>query len=101
MHTAFPDWQNKPLLSITKDKIVNRHTVLGEERGQAYANLSMRLIRALFNFAAGQYEDLQGRSLISENPTKRLSQTRAWYRVDRRQTFIKSHAKQLEERFVV
>jgi integrase len=26
-----------------------------------------------------------------ENPVKRLSQTRAWYRVDRRQTFIKSH----------
>jgi len=91
MQTVFPDWLNKPLLSITKDKIVNRHTMLGEKSGQAYANLSMRLIRALFNFAAGQYEDLQGRSLITENPTKRLSQTRAWYRVDRRQTFIKSH----------
>lgn len=91
IHAAFSDWQNKPLLAITKDKIVARHTMLGKERGQAYANLSMRLIRALFNFAAGQYEDSHGHSLINENPTKRLSQTRAWYRVERRQTFIKSH----------
>jgi integrase len=88
---AFDDWQSKPLLFITKDKVVKRHTLLGEERGEAYANLSMRLLRALFNFAAGQYEDSQGHSLIVENPVKRLSQTRAWYRVERRQSFIKAH----------
>jgi len=91
MTKAFPDWQYKPLLSITKDKITKRHAKLGEERGQAYANLSMRLLRALFNFAAGQYEDSQGKSLVTENPVKRLSQTRAWYRIERRQTFIKAH----------
>jgi len=51
----------------------------------------MRLLRALFNFAAGQYENAQGKSLITENPVNRLSQTRAWYRVEARQTFIKSH----------
>ncbi len=51
----------------------------------------MRLLRALFNFAAGQYEDAQGHSLITDNPVKRLSQTRAWYRVERRQTYIKPH----------
>lgn len=51
----------------------------------------MRVLRALFNFAAGQYEDAQGKSLITENPVKRLSQTRAWYRVERRQTYIKQH----------
>lgn len=51
----------------------------------------MRVLRALFNFAAGQYEDAAGRSLIPENPVNRLSQTRAWYRIERRQTFIKSH----------
>lgn len=51
----------------------------------------MRILRALFNFAAGQYEDAKGNSLIPENPVKRLSQTRAWYRVERRQTYIKPH----------
>jgi integrase len=88
---AFSDWQKKPLLSITKDKIAKRHELLGTQHGEAYANLSMRMLRAIFNFAAGQYEDAQGRSLILENPVKRLSQTRAWYRIERRQTFIKSH----------
>jgi integrase len=88
---AFKDWQSKPLLSITKDKVVKRHTLLAEQNGPAYANLSMRMLRALFNFAAGQYEDSQGKSLITENPVRRLSQTRAWYRIERRQTFIKSH----------
>lgn len=89
--TAFADWRTKPLLSITKDMVSKRHKQLGEQNGEAWANLSMRVLRALFNFAAGQYEDGQGRSLIAENPVKRLSQTRAWYRVERRQTVIKPH----------
>jgi len=91
MRVAFLDWQKKPLLVITKDMITKRHALLGEQNGAAYANLAMRMLRALFNFAAGQYEDAKGRSLIPENPVKRLSQTRAWYRVERRQTFIKAH----------
>jgi integrase len=91
INKAFDNWGNKPLLSITKDKIAKHHENLGKEHGEAYANLAMRVLRALFNFAAGQYEDAEGRSLIQENPVKRLSQTRAWYRIERRQTFIKSH----------
>ena len=51
----------------------------------------VRLLRALFNFAAGEYEDSNGKSLISENPVKRLSHTRAWYQIDRKQTVIKTH----------
>lgn len=88
---AFNHWKDKPLTSITKEMVAKQHKKLGHENGEAYANLSMRVLRALFNFASGQYEDSQGRSLITDNPVKRLSQTRAWYRVERRQTFIKSH----------
>ena len=90
LHYEFPDWQNKPLLDITKDMVSRRHSKMGE-RSHARANLGMRLLRALFNFAMGQYEDSQGRSLITDNPVKRLSQSRAWYRVERRQSFIKAH----------
>jgi len=43
----------------------------------------MRFLRAIFNFAAGEYENAKGQSLILENPVKRLSHTRAWYRVER------------------
>lgn len=90
MKESFADWQNKPLLDITKDMVARRHSKLGE-KSRARANLSMRLLRALFNFAMTQYEDTHGKSLITDNPVKRLSQARAWYRVERRQGFIKSH----------
>lgn len=91
LNIAFDNWKNKPLTSITKEMVAKQHKKLGQENGEAYANLAMRVLRALFNFAAGQYEDSQGRSLITDNPVKRLSQTRAWYRIERRQSFIKSH----------
>lgn len=87
----FASWKNKTLLSITKDKISKHHEKIGKEHGEAFANLSMRILRALFNFAASQYEDAQGKSLILENPVKRLSQTRAWYRIEPRKTYIKPH----------
>jgi integrase len=90
MKESFHDWRKKPLLSITKDMIAKRHTIRGEA-SEARANLAMRFLRALFNFAAGEYEDAKGQSLILENPVKRLSHTRAWYRVQRRQTVIKAH----------
>lgn len=91
LQKAFTTWANKPLLAITKDKVSKHHEKLGREHGEAYANLAMRVLRALFNFAASQYEDAQGRSLILENPVTRLSQTRSWYRIERRKTFIKAH----------
>lgn len=90
MSTYLADWNNKAVADITKDMIAKRHSDLGQN-SQAQANLTMRFLRALFNFAAGQYEDSKGQALIQDNPVKRLSQTRAWYRVERRQTVIKPH----------
>ncbi|MCA1854247.1 MAG: tyrosine-type recombinase/integrase, partial [Beggiatoa sp.] len=55
-----------------------------------WANLSMRVLRALFNFAAANYE-VGGKALVLDNPVKRLSRTRAWFRIDRRETLIKPH----------
>jgi len=90
INTYLNDWKKKPLCRITKDMIAKRHALIGE-RSHAQANLAMRYLRALFNFAAGQYENSKGESLFPENPVKRLSQTRAWYRIERRQTIIKAH----------
>ncbi len=108
MSTYLVDWQNKPIAEITKDMVGKRHTAIatglkitikdrnGEPKEANYcspsqANLSMRYLRALFNFASSQYEDGGGQSIISDNPVKRLSQTRAWYHIARRQTVIKAH----------
>jgi integrase len=90
MGTYLADWQNKPLVEISKDMIERKHREIGE-RSPAQANLTMRFVRALFNFALGQYEDSAGNPIITDNPIKRLSQTRSWYRVDRRNTVIKAH----------
>jgi len=51
----------------------------------------MRFLRSVFNFAIAQYEDGFGKPLLTENPLQRLTQTRAWYRAERRQTVIKVH----------
>ena len=90
MKTYFEEWNNKPLAEISKDLIEKKHREIGE-RSEAQANLAMRFMRAIFNFALGQYEDSAGNPIIADNPIKRLSQTRSWYRVERRQTLIKAH----------
>lgn len=91
MRVAFPDWQNKALVDISKEMVAKRHTKVGSEHGEAYANLAMRFLRALLNFSIAQYEDGKGNAILRENPVVRLTQTRAWYRVERRQTVIKPH----------
>jgi integrase len=90
MGISFGDWRKRPLVEITGDMVGKRHAVLGERYGKAQANLSMRVLRALFNFAAANYE-AGGKALVLDNPVKRLSRTRAWFRIDRRETLIKPH----------
>lgn len=90
MKTYLADWQTKPLVEISKDQIEHKHREIGD-RSPAQANLTMRFVRALLNFAIGKYEDSSGNPIIANNPTKRLSQTRSWYRVDKRNTVIKAH----------
>lgn len=87
---ALADWKNKALVDITPDMVERRHKKLGEERGEAWANGSMRVLRALFSFAEAKYEDAKGRPIITHNPVKKLSRVRAWYAVERRDTYIKA-----------
>ena len=86
-----PDWLDKPLTKITPDMVKKRHQDHGEARSEARANLCMRYLRALFNYAIAEYQTAEGKPLMELNPVKKLSQTKAWYRVDRRQTDIKPH----------
>ena len=88
---AFPDWRQRPLTAITKDMVARRHAQFGAEHGEAYANQAMRVLRALCNFAIATYENADGSPLLAENPVRRLSQTRAWFRVKRRERLIHDH----------
>lgn len=87
---SLKDWQHTPLLNITRDKVLQRHRALGET-SHARANNTMRLLRALFNFAMYHYEMPDGSPLILVNPVKYLSDCRAWYRIHRKQTLLKPH----------
>ena len=87
---SFADWKTKPLDNITKDMVAKKHATLGV-RSEARANLAMRLLRAIFTFAAGEYENAKGQSIFLDNPVKRLSHMRSWFRVPRRTTVIKPH----------
>ena len=89
VEVAFRDWKDKPMSSISKDMVQTKHTQLGDKRGPAYANLAMRFLRSLFNFAIAKYEDSAGKPLIEYNPVRRLSQTRGWYKVRPRKSVIK------------
>jgi integrase len=91
MKKVFHDWKKKQIVDITRDMVQRRHRQLGEKRGPAQANRAMRFLRSLLNFSAGRYENRDNKPLLTDNPVKVLSQTKAWFRVDRRQTIVKPH----------
>jgi hypothetical protein len=63
MNEGFNDWQDQPLKNISRDKVAAKHRKLGKN-SEARANNAMRVLRALFNFAAEVYEDEEGRTLF-------------------------------------
>ncbi len=83
-------WQHKALIDISKDMVELRHRTMGKT-SPARANNCMRVLRAIFNHARAKYEDAEGNPVITINPIDRLSQNRAWYKINRRLTLIKPH----------
>ena len=88
MRLCFADWNGRPIAEITKDMVASRHAKIGVEHGRPYANLAMRVLRSVLNFASNQYEDSKGLPILPDNPVQRLSRTKAWFKVPRRQTII-------------
>jgi len=84
------DWGEKELLSISRDMVEKRHRKITKQ-SPTRANTVMRLVRALFNYAMGEYENSDGNPIVLHNPTQRLSHIKAWNREKRKQTIIKSY----------
>ena len=80
-------WLSKPLDNINRGMIAKKHEEISKH-SETSANKTMRVVRALFNFANGQYEDASGQTLFPDNPVSRLSHTRAWNKEKRRQSVI-------------
>ena len=84
----FKDWKKKALNEINGLVVQKRHKKLGK-KSETSANKSMRVLRALFNFARDQYEDSDGHSLFPDNPTRKLK--RQWNHESRRKGHIAKH----------
>lgn len=84
------DWQYKPLKDIDRDRVALRHKKIVDGGEGVAANNVMRCLRALFNFANGQYEDQHGKPLFTDNPVTRISHTRAWTPEVRRKTILRA-----------
>jgi len=55
------------------------------------ANTTMRVLRALFNYAHGQYEDSKGEPLFVHNPVQRISHNKSWNREKVRQGLVNNY----------
>ena len=90
METHLVEWADKPLSEITRNRVASRHKSLSID-SESSANKTMRVLRALFNFAHGEYEDENGKGLFPDNPVSKLTHTKAWNEESRRQTIIKNY----------
>lgn len=84
MDNQFQDWKNKPIAEISKEMVIEKHKVITLRSGPYAANASLQFLRALYNFAAIDDEELK-------NPVTILSKKKLWNPVKRRQSVIKDH----------
>lgn len=90
MQRSLAGWMSKPITSITPDMVLRKHRELGA-KSLAQANLAMRYLRAVLTLAQLDYRDGEGRPILEANPVTELSRRKAWHRVERRRTLIKTH----------
>ena len=90
------DWKKKPIAEITRDMVEKRHRDIGKgskkfSESPSRANTTMRLVRALFNYAMGQYEDSQGEPLFLHNPVSRITSQKLWFKEKIRQDTVMNY----------
>jgi integrase len=64
--------------------VLKQHAEIGK-RSRAMANSTMKALRAVFNYATEAHEDV-----FLKNPVRKLSTLKAWYTIERRETFIQT-----------
>ncbi|MDH3467593.1 MAG: integrase family protein [Gammaproteobacteria bacterium] len=77
------DWMNRRLDYITRDRVADRHQTITKTSATS-ANKVMRVLRAIFEYAAGEYFDECGRARFPDNPVRQLSHRRIWNKETRR-----------------
>jgi integrase len=88
LQATVKDWLDKPLRDITSEKVLAAHKKHGA-RSHAGANLGMRVVRLVWNFA--KTHNTASATIYGPNPVDVLSERKAWFHVPRRKTVIKRH----------
>ena len=93
MDNYLNDWKKKPLGEISRDMVEQRHRDIGKgskkfKASPTRANTTFRLVRALFNYAIGQYEDSKGEPLFLHNPVVRITSQKLWFKEKIRQGVV-------------
>lgn len=83
----FKDYREKPFKNLDEAVIKKIHSIVSTS-SQAQADLAMRVMRALFNFAKYEYRGSENEIIYKDNPVKILSHLRNWNHVPRKQTRI-------------
>jgi integrase len=85
IETYLKAYQNKPLNRLTEEVVKKEHRRI-TEASPAQADLVMRFLRALFNFARYEYRGLNNAFLFEHNPVQILSHQKLWNKVARKHT---------------
>lgn len=78
-------YADRPLIHITEDIVKKEHRRVTQS-SPAQADLVMRFLRALFNFARYEYRGLGNKVLFDNNPVQILSHQKLWNKVARKHT---------------
>ncbi len=92
------DYKQKPLSHLTEDVVKDLHNDISlgqfkdmKKPSEAQADLCIRTLRALFNYAKYEYRGYDNGIIFSDNPVKILSHQRSWNNVERKNTYIRPH----------
>lgn len=85
IETYLAEHQSRPLKRITEDVVKLEHRRI-TKASPAQADLVMRFLRALFNYARYEYRGLDNAILFESNPVQILSHQKLWNKVPRKHT---------------
>lgn len=82
-------WHDTALREITRDD-VRRHYARTRARSESSATTAMRLLRAVYTYADGNYHDADGQRIRLDNPVHELSRKKTWAKPKARTTRLRS-----------
>lgn len=98
VNACFEDWLNMPIASITWRMVKARHDEISIDF-KAQANLAMKILRAICNFARVHYEDEGENPIFTSNPVSRWVEKtpkgkKPWNELKPRTELIEDHQMQ-------